>query len=390
MEKQKFFEVLIDKNNQKNINVNWEYIYSFPEFAVLKETHQSPKWHGEGDFVSTHIELVVRHAAILIETIINIPENTAWEDRDTEVLMLAAIFHDIGKSNTTFFKEQDQMWHHYNHEITGEKITRRILWDIVDPLIREDVCSLVRWHMEPLNLARKKDNIELVAKMFELSNKVCSLALLWFLKECDILGSVPNDPECVKADFQRMEHLMEISKELGFTAYSPHPCINEIGFLHKLNAKTANTPSVTVMVGLPGAGKDYFIKNTYRNQTILCRDDIRIELGYCKPDEKYLGTPHEEDEVTRIFNERLIEAVKEGKDVVINNTNLKRKYRDGYKKLLNKFNVQFNCVIIEARGINKNIERRKGQISEDIIREMIEKYEHPTYNEFDDITFIIN
>ena len=42
-----------------DVNINWDYIYSIPEFAKLKETRQSPKWHSESEFVSGHVERVV-------------------------------------------------------------------------------------------------------------------------------------------------------------------------------------------------------------------------------------------------------------------------------------------------------------------------------------------
>ena len=42
--------------------------------------------------------------------------------------------------------------------------------------------------------------------------------------------------------------------------------------------------NVYVMIGLPGAGKDTWIREHLPDcKCIACRDDIRVELGLCGP-----------------------------------------------------------------------------------------------------------
>ena len=46
-----------------------------------------------------------------------------------------------------------------------------------------------------------------------------------------------------------------------------------------------------ILIGLPGAGKNTWIEKNLSmvdNLGNLSRDDIRVELGFCSPDEKYL------------------------------------------------------------------------------------------------------
>ena len=91
------------------IDIHWDYIYSIPEFAALKTLHQNPKWHSESEFVSGHVERVANECKSWIECKHNLDEEFAV------ILMMSALFHDIGKATTTFLKESDNMWHHYGH-----------------------------------------------------------------------------------------------------------------------------------------------------------------------------------------------------------------------------------------------------------------------------------
>lgn len=140
------------------------------------------------------------------------------------------------------------------------------------------------------------------------------------------------------------------------------------------------------MIGLPGAGKDTWIKNNLPGcECIACRDDIRVELGLCGADEKFAGTPEQENLVTGIFNAKLRQYAEEGKDIVINNTNLKRKYRTQYKSLLRHFPINWIYVVVKAPSIEDNIARRQGQIPPEIIMRMQEGYQPPTPDEYDEI-----
>jgi predicted kinase len=141
-----------------------------------------------------------------------------------------------------------------------------------------------------------------------------------------------------------------------------------------------------IAVGLPGSGKNTWINNNLgRNVKQVSRDDIRIELNMCDNDEKVVGTREQEQLVTQIFNKRLVNYVRNGFDVVINNINLKRRYRDDYKRLLSQFNVQWVYVVVMAPSIQDNIARRNGQIPKDILLKMHNDFIMPSEDEYDDI-----
>ena len=361
------------------IDIHWDYIYSIPEFAALKTLHQSPKWHSESEFVSGHVERVANECKSWIECKHNLDEEFAV------ILMMSALFHDIGKATTTFLKESDNMWHHYGHEVESEKITRRILWDLGYRL-REKICGIVRWHMEPFNIIRSKDP---VSKIIDLQNKVYSLRSLYYVKKFDMRGSRSADPELTKFDSMLLDSFADICMSLNCF----HSKNNIDDIKKKINDLTNKKPKLTVemYIGLPGAGKDTAIAASMsdgKDRAIICRDDIRVELGFCEEGEKYLGTNDEENKVTEVFNRKLKDAAESGKVIVLNNMNNRRKYRDAYKQMLKDYNVCWKYIYVEASELNKNIERRKGQIHELAFRKMVETFEFPTSDEYDELLII--
>lgn len=209
----------------------WDVIESIPEFAKLKECKQNPKWHGEGN-AWEHTRLVCEAA-----------EKTAWvlSKEEAKVFLTAALFHDIGKGTTTFFKQKDQNWHSYGHEVESERITREMLAD-EDPAFVEAVCRLVRWHMAPLDIKKSSHKIE---KIVDLAEKVStantvldyfstynsSLFLLILLKKCDVIGSEQQNLDGKESDLDWLNKLLMTTKLLNINRYYPLELSDLVNFL---------------------------------------------------------------------------------------------------------------------------------------------------------------
>ena len=86
----------------------------------------------------------------------------------------------------------------------------------------------------------------------------------------------------------------------------------------------------------------------------------------------------------------MIETAKRGFDIILDNINLKREYRDAYKETLKDFNVKWNYVYVQADSLEKNIERRKGQISENVLKDMQKKLDWPDFCEYDTLSILTN
>ncbi|MGM9795755.1 MAG: AAA family ATPase, partial [Candidatus Aphodosoma sp.] len=84
-----------------------------------------------------------------------------------------------------------------------------------------------------------------------------------------------------------------------------------------------------MLIGLPGAGKSYWSKKYIQKNpdTILVSSDsIREEVFGDVNDQSHNG------EVFNIVHQRVVAAIKNGRDVVLDATNLSRKRRIGFLK----------------------------------------------------------
>ena len=89
-----------------------------------------------------------------------------------------------------------------------------------------------------------------------------------------------------------------------------------------------------------------------------------------------------ESKVTKVFNEMILDAASEGKRIIIDNLNLKFEYRNSYKSLLSNYYVEWKYIYVEAENLSVNMARRASQITENVFKEMINKLEWPTIDEY--------
>lgn len=207
------------------------------------------------------------------------------------------------------------------------------------------------------------------------------------LKIADCLGAIQTEEDGWR---DKLEYAKEIAQDYKCLE-NPYKFSNEYSrfeFFHNqkmeypvdlYNPSNVGNFTVYFMIGLPGSGKDTYIKNHLSNIPTVCRDEIRTEIGI--KGEKPMGNKKQEDEVTRIQNERILEYARKHQSFIINATNLKRMYRDGFKSMLAPYNARIEYVYVEAPDFNKTLERRKGTIPQDVIKRMREYFEFPRPNE---------
>lgn len=358
---------------------NWKKIEKVKEFAKLKECEQNPRWHKEGN--------AWNHTVAVCNEAIKVARDE-YEGEDRLVFLASALFHDIGKGVTTKIGK-DGNWHSYGHEFEGEKMTRLLLWN-EDIWTRERICALVRYHME---IEFIPESEKFLPRLVSMSKAVGNLDMLIKLKECDLRGSIQYDADLKEIEMLKLDETRETARSLGFLYHmSSVPDFYRFAWQKTIKAKNSGKPfTVVVPIGLSGAGKSTWIKENYPDAVVISRDAIREELGYVAPGRKAVLSRQKEDKVSTVFNQRLTDAARDGsKTIVLDNLNLKKKYRDAYKEQLSLYAVNWVYVYIEAKGLQTNLERRGDDIDLDVLKSMIMVFEWPRPDEYDKFGIFTN
>jgi predicted kinase len=333
------------------------------EFYALKQTKQSKKWHKEGD--------AFKHTILVADNMYKIINNQLKNisSRDKRILMIAALCHDLGKATTTYFDKNEKDWKCKSHGEAGDKITRNLIFNEEDKWLREEVCWLVRWHMVFHHLLDKPYNNQL-KEIQRLSFGNSTIKKLLWLNYADSLGSISpeNKIEIVDSKFKIIRDLAVDNK----CYESPF----------KVEHSKSNF-NMYVMIGVPGSGKDTYIQKFLPEVECICRDDIREEITYGKVEGRKLMLDNvKEGIVTDIVNSRIKKCCEEHKSFVINQTNVKKKYRELLKETALKYgSPNIIYVYVEAPSIEECKERRGHGKWDSIIDRMWNDFEFPDRGE---------
>lgn len=99
-----------------------------------------------------------------------------------------------------------------------------------------------------------------------------------------------------------------------------------------IKKEDCETPTFTILIGIPGSGKSTWIKENSKGYEIVCPDDIRTEI--CGD----ISDQSKNNEVWKLAKERIIEFLKNGKSVILDATNVNTKLRIQFMKDLPKCN----------------------------------------------------
>jgi tRNA nucleotidyltransferase (CCA-adding enzyme) len=189
----------------------------FPELQSLIGVPQDPEWHPEGD-VFVHTQLVIDRARELIADLSYARQVT---------VMLAALAHDFGKSETTQFVEG--RWRSRGHEEAGVPPSESFLDCInvhtIDGYnVRAQVIALVREHLKPGEFYKKRDEVGEGA--FRRLARRCEPDLLYRVAKADSLGRNADwVPRELWYGSEAQEWFIERSRELEVEQRPPDPIL---------------------------------------------------------------------------------------------------------------------------------------------------------------------
>ncbi|NUR72990.1 MAG: AAA family ATPase [Hamadaea sp.] len=251
--------------------VDWPRLRSaFAWLRRLEGVEQDPRHHAEGD-VATHTRLAA-------EALASLPSWRALDPDHRARLFAAVLLHDVAKPYCTRTEADGSITAH-GHSRRGELAARRILWELDAPLgFREQVAALVRHHQIPF-WALERDDLEEIVLRVSITASNDDLATL---ATADILGRVCTDASAV---LDNIALYREYCADLGVLD-RPFPFANDharYGYFAtpgrdpRWAAYDDTAFTVTVMSGLPGVGKDYYVAGL--DLPVISLDALRVSLG---------------------------------------------------------------------------------------------------------------
>ncbi|CAA9533223.1 MAG: hypothetical protein AVDCRST_MAG85-3862 [uncultured Solirubrobacteraceae bacterium] len=338
--------------------------------AAMAACPQDPLHHGEGD--------VLVHTQMVCDELVAGAEWRSLPVEGREELWLAAVLHDCGKPQTT--REEDGRLRAPGHARAGAILARRLLWQAGVPwAARERVCGLVRWHMTPYHLLDRPDS----ARQAILMSLSVNPARLRLLVECDARGRLAPDVEALA---ETVALAWEVCAELG-CGDGPFPFANDHARFTYFVGRADRDPTwaahddtsgrLTLLSGLPGAGKDHWVTTHAGDAVVVSLDDLRRERGAKRTDQTAQG------QIVQEARERLRVELRAWRDVVWNTTGLSRQLRAPLVSLGHDYGVRVRIVCVEAEPatLAEQNARRSDPVPEGAIERLLGRWEFPGLDE---------
>lgn len=340
---------------------NWGYILSLPQFNQMLTTPQLDN-NGNQTNLAVHTQLVTeRMLEYLTDDIVADKESNYYI-----IMLMAAIFHDIGKIERTTFDDNLGCYVSKRHNIAGERLIRQLFFD-EDLEKREKVCYMIRHHHD---LNQVNEDKTLFADVIKNANGLVPLRDMVALFKCDMRHSHLQGDENNFFD-SKIPKIIQASKLLNCYL---KPYIHDTR-RHKFQDfyDTTNIPSLSlqqefkvyIMIGLPGSGKDEWIKKNLPNLP-----NITINQN------------------EKIFEEKIIDLCEKRESFIINGDNLKIKDRKKFHNIILNYNPYIVYIVVEAPTLKINKTRKKGEIKPSVLGQKLKTFEYPEYYEYDEIKVV--
>jgi len=340
-----------------------------PWAVAMRQCPQDAEWHAEGD-VWTHTVLVFRE-------VLQLPEYGALSSTERALLLATALFHDSGKPATTRPDPETGRLRSPKHSLAGAKLAREVLRDLGCPLdLREHLVALVRYHGRPPYLLEgPAPELEVIRLSSHLSNRLLHLFAL-----ADTRGRVGPEKSRPEEVLQLWRDLAEEHRCLDVA----YPFANETArfLFHRGKADAIHyVPhedhpcTVTMMSGLPGAGKDTWLQRNRKDLPVISLDAIR--------EEEEVGPEEKQGRVIQAAQKRCKEWLAAGTDFAFNATNLTTAMRKGWIDLFDAYGARIEIVYLEPPlevlfSRNRN---RESSVPHRVMERLLAKLEVPVEGE---------
>lgn len=349
-----------------------------PALIKMANTMQNPEYHGEGD--------VYTHTKMVCEALINEDEYWMLDKTERDILLLSCVLHDIGKIKCT--RLIDGKLSSPRHAKTGAIMARELLWREIllcgteeKQKIRESVCAYIKYHSyPPFAIGNINPNLKMIRVASNGKNVPFSIKNLCLLEKADALGRIG---ETTQDYLERIECCKMLSEELGCDSlpYKFSDLYTERAYykgqVSYPEGELFNDTwgEIIMLSGLPGTGKDTYIKRNYPSLPVITLDDIRQEMK--------VSPTGNQGEVIAEANKRAREYLRRKQPFIWNATNITEQLRSTLISLFEDYGARVKIVFLEAEW-NEQLKRnssRRAEVPRQAIEKMLSRLEIPEPHE---------
>lgn len=347
-----------------------------PWARAMAACQQDAIWHAEGD--------VWTHTRMVIDQVERLPEWTSLDRESQLALIFTAIFHDSGKPATTLIDPETGRTRSPKHAQVGVEILRAALRELGCGLAqREAIAALVRYHGRPPYLLEKVDPAHEVIHLSWLVNH----RLLYLFALADTRGRCTLD----HARAEDTLHLWKLAAEENGCFESGYAFANDHArflFYREQLSSLFYTPreeyrcTVTMMSGLPGAGKDTWLARHRPNLPMVSLDELREEFDVEPTDPQ--------GEVIQAARENCREHLRARRDFAFNATNIVRSTRKRWIDLFADYQARVEIIYLEPplEVVHEQNKRRNKAVPAKVIDHLVAKLDPPTIAEAHEVQLV--
>ena len=350
-------------------SVDWAMLEdAFDWFRRLQSCPQDPVFHAEGN--------VLVHTKLVCEALC---DSTEWRalDRPTRALVFwSALLHDVAKPDCTK-EEANDRYTAPGHSRRGQIMARRILWEMdLDYRQRESLCHMITHHQVPFFLVDKED----APRRVHLISHQTRCDLLAMLAEADIRGRICADREQL---LDNIELFAELCREERCYSGPREFASDHSRFCYFRNAERSpdyeafddHRCEVTLLSGLPAAGKDRWLRKNAYEAEVISLDDLRTEMK--------ISVSGNQGPVIAEARERARVALRKAEAFVWNATNLSRDFRKPLIDLFAGYRARVKIVYVEttASEQSRRNSERSAAVPAKAIERMLKRWQPPDLTE---------
>ncbi len=357
--------------------VDWSGLQdAFAWVRNLAGCPQDPVHHAEGD--------VWIHTRMVCEALAAMPAWRSLPEAERPVVFAAALLHDVAKPACTRL-DPDGRIHSRGHSRRGAILARQVLWRAGVPFaIREQIVALVRHHQVPYYLADRSDARRLAIEVSQTAR--CDW--LGLVAEADVRGRICRDQQRL---LENVALFVEFCRDENCLCASRAFASDHTRFLYFRDPRRhPDSPAhedfraeVVVMSGLPGAGKDTWIRNNLPDWPVVSLDAVRSELDVDPADEQ--------GPVIDRARQQARDHLRNGRSFAWNATNLSRQLRGQCIGLLADYHSRIRIVYIEAaleRLLRQN-RQRAAPVPEAVLQHLLDRWEVPDQTEAHGVDWVV-